>query len=748
MLYVALLTLAFGQLVLGIVLSYKKHDRVSKAFIYFTFALFAWTLANTALAYALHSGETFSSIDDRLMVLNWGNRIGFASGTVTLALLYRLVLVFPLQRKLSKFAKWTIIAGFIFGFVALFPVVAGTYTLESLHATPVYIYGALSNLVTLYYVVVAVEALRAMVGGLRKTNDPLIKSQIKTILFGLLTTTFLAIMIIIVIPLIVGDDSFLVLGYFTPFIFTAAVFYSIFRQGFLNFQAFVARSIGYILTVVVLGLLFMAAAVTAARLFSGGSISGTDAILFAALSILIALAFGPVKRFFDKITNRLFYRDAYETQNLLNDLNASLVTTLDVQVIMQNTALLIEHYLKPSYVTFHVLETDRVEAKSFSTSTEQTLKMDGIKTLLVNAHAKVLDTSQLAKSNERASHILEQNNVGVVAQLITSESGDQVIGVVVLGNKKSGSIYDKQDLRVMGIIADELVIAVQNALRFEEIQQFNITLQEKVDDATKKLRNANEKLIAMDQTKDDFISMASHQLRTPLTSVKGYVSMVLEGDVGKITKEQRKLLDQSFLSSQRMVYLVGDLLNVSRLRTGKFVIETKPTNLADVVEGELEQLKETAVSRDLKVAYDKPKSFPTLELDETKIRQVIMNFVDNAIYYTPAGGNITVSLVDNDETIEFTVADDGIGVPKAEQHNLFNKFYRAGNAKKARPDGTGLGLFMAKKVVIAQGGAIIFKTQEGKGSTFGFSFEKKKLQRGTHTVTVTEDNDTVPDAKT
>jgi signal transduction histidine kinase len=114
-------------------------------------------------------------------------------------------------------------------------------------------------------------------------------------------------------------------------------------------------------------------------------------------------------------------------------------------------------------------------------------------------------------------------------------------------------------------------------------------------------------------------------------------------------------------------------------------------------------------------------------LDETKIRQVIMNFADNALHYTQNGGHIQINLEDRGDSIEYTVVDDGLGVPKAEQHHLFTKFFRAGNAKKARPDGTGLGLFMAKKVVVAQGGAIIFKSEEGKGSTFGFTFPKAKM---------------------
>ena len=202
--------------------------------------------------------------------------------------------------------------------------------------------------------------------------------------------------------------------------------------------------------------------------------------------------------------------------------------------------------------------------------------------------------------------------------------------------------------------------------------------------------------------------------------------MVLEGDAGEINDLQKKLLTQSFFSSQRMVYLIADLLNVSRLRTGKFIMEKGSVNLAEVVEQELQQLQDTAASRNLTLSYKKPKKFPEVTLDETKTRQIIMNFADNAIYYTPAGGHIDVKLIDKPHTVELRVVDNGIGVPKSERSHLFTKFYRAGNARKARPDGTGLGLFMAKKVIVAQGGALIFESTEGKGSTFGFIFNKDK----------------------
>lgn len=269
-----------------------------------------------------------------------------------------------------------------------------------------------------------------------------------------------------------------------------------------------------------------------------------------------------------------------------------------------------------------------------------------------------------------------------------------------------------------------LAIALSAASSELDLNKAARTFDEQLDKTTAELTHTNKKLVAMDETKDEFITMASHQLRTPLTSVKGYVSMVLEGDAGEINELQKKLLTQAFISSQRMVYLIADLLNMSRLRTGRFVIEPSDTNLPNMVSEEIDQLRETAKAKGVKLKFKKPGSFPLLQLDENKIRQVVMNFIDNAIHYTPAGGTVTVELELKRSSVELRVKDTGMGVPRADQHKLFTKFFRASNAQRIRPDGTGLGLFMAKKVVVAQGGAIIFKSVEGKGSTFGFMFPR------------------------
>lgn len=295
----------------------------------------------------------------------------------------------------------------------------------------------------------------------------------------------------------------------------------------------------------------------------------------------------------------------------------------------------------------------------------------------------------------------------------------RVIGYVCVGRRAKGN-YSRTDIKALETIDEELVIAIQNAQSVQEVRELNANLEQRISSATKELRVSNSQLQKLDEAKDEFISMASHQLRTPLTSIKGYISMLLEGDLGELTTEQKHVLREAFMSSERMVRLIGDFLNVSRLQTGRFVIEKHPVDLARLVQREIEGLTQHAAARGLKFDYKSPKNIPTLELDENKIQQVVMNFADNALYYSKENGKVSVSLKKVPGFVELRVVDTGIGVPKAEQAELFSKFFRATNARRARPDGTGVGLFLAQKVIADHGGTIIFESEEGKGSTFGF----------------------------
>ena len=556
------------------------------------------------------------------------------------------------------------------------------------------------------------------------------KMQYAWILIGVLPVVLLAPITGFFIPVIFRQTDYIFLGPVYVLWFITALSFAVVRHGLFNIKLILARSVGYVLSVGILAALYGFIIFGLLTYLLGVSISVGGQLVIAVVIAFTAFLLDPIKQYFDRMTNRIFYRDSFDTRELLDSLGQVFISTVKLEELVHKTSKVIATTMKVEAVSVGVQNDRNYEHYAFPTHTQQP-NLELIETLHQYAARKkqsVLLVDFLPDDQSRLREMCIQNDIHVFVRVThDNKRHEGAIAFLLLSQKQSGNAYNSTDEGVLDTVAKELYVGIQNALQFRQIQRFNITLQQKVDDATRELRKTNDKLMALDEAKDDFISMASHQLRTPLTSIKGYISMILEGDAGAINDQQRTFLNQAFASSQRMVYLIADLLNVSRLKTGKFIIENAPTYLPDVVETEIGQLYETAAARGLELHYEKPATFSTLNLDETKIRQVIMNFADNAIYYTPKGGHIDVNLTETENSVEFLVKDDGIGVPKAEQHHLFTKFYRAGNARRARPDGTGLGLFMAKKVIVAQGGSIIFRSTEGKGSTFGFTLPKAKL---------------------
>ncbi len=233
----------------------------------------------------------------------------------------------------------------------------------------------------------------------------------------------------------------------------------------------------------------------------------------------------------------------------------------------------------------------------------------------------------------------------------------------------------------------------------------------------------------IDQMKTEFVSVASHQLRSPLSGIKWLIELVLN-DTGKLKPDQREYLEEIDTSNERMIQLVEDLLDVSRIETGrKFTIEKKDFDVIPVLDdllkemARLSQQKQVSVS----VAGSMPKSL-LINADQEKIREVFKNLISNAIKYTLKDGHVTVGYAHNGEEDVFSVKDDGIGIPQAEQKKIFEKFFRAGNVARVDAEGTGLGLYIAKAIVEGHGGKIWFESKEGRGTTFFFSLRNSSGQ--------------------
>lgn len=248
--------------------------------------------------------------------------------------------------------------------------------------------------------------------------------------------------------------------------------------------------------------------------------------------------------------------------------------------------------------------------------------------------------------------------------------------------------------------------------------------REKLEVLSKELASANEELKRLDQAKSEFISIASHQLRTPLTIIKGYTSMLLEGTGGEIGEAAKNILGKISLSTEQLIRLVGDLLNLSRIESGKIKSELVMGDFAKMVEDAAEEFKEQAGKLGINVRFINEAGFKTHTLfDKDKMREAVFNLIDNAVKYSTRG-EITARVAlkdsaDSGNKIVLSVEDRGIGIRKDDLGKIFNKFSRLEDARRIDPNGLGLGLYFSKKIVEEHGGKIwVESSGAGLGSSF------------------------------
>ncbi len=222
--------------------------------------------------------------------------------------------------------------------------------------------------------------------------------------------------------------------------------------------------------------------------------------------------------------------------------------------------------------------------------------------------------------------------------------------------------------------------------------------------------------------KSEFVSLTAHQLRTPLSVIKGALRMLLDGDFGEITEEQRDCIEKIYKRTQRMIALVDNLLDVTRIKEGGYCYKPAPVQIENVVRLVANSFKEESKRKKIKLEFKTPKTkLPKVKVDLGKIKIAINNLLDNAIRYTPTGGEVTVSLKRGKKEIEFSVKDTGVGIPKKQKRYIFTKFFRGVNVAGTESGGIGLGLFITKNIIEAHGGKIWFESKENVGTTFHFT---------------------------
>jgi len=222
----------------------------------------------------------------------------------------------------------------------------------------------------------------------------------------------------------------------------------------------------------------------------------------------------------------------------------------------------------------------------------------------------------------------------------------------------------------------------------------------------------------IENAKQQFISIAAHQLRTPLSGIKWAISLLVDESMGAMKDEQKVLLSRSYESVNRLVELVNDLLNIDRIESGRMEFSFEPTNLVDLLHTIIADVTAPAERKDIRIEFKPDAGLPELELDHGSIRIVFQNLLENAVHYTPEKGQVSIRAIGEGHAVRISIKDTGIGIPHSQQKSIFGRFFRATNAVLHQPDGSGLGLYIVKQIVERHKGKIWFESDEGKGTTF------------------------------
>jgi signal transduction histidine kinase len=533
-------------------------------------------------------------------------------------------------------------------------------------------------------------------------------------------------------------------GHFLVLFYVVFIAYAITRYRLLDIRTIIRRSSVFTFLVAIVAILFAVFSNLLLFIFEG--YLGLYAQLASAIlsAAIVVFFYEPIKRNLELFTDKFLFVKSYNSAQVFSDINKLALSEINLDRLLDSIIKKLGGIFYFKRIAFLLLDDkqklrltknegfDRSVIESFAKGKEKVLPLyfNGNKSIWVIPELKIAyDSGEYVPKRKDVLLGLDGMEVNLVIPLFVKE---ELIGIVLVGNKKSDSAYSQEDLNTLMAIAGQLAMAAQNARLYEKQKQFNVKLKEEVKKATAKLEAANKELQRLDDAKSEFLSIASHQLRTPTTIIKGYISMMQEGSFGKIPKVVKENLDKVFIATERLLNLIESLLDISRIEAGRLEFEIGPVDLTKIAEELKEEFEPKAKERKLKIAVYYPKGLPVVSADAQKVKEVASNLVDNAVKYTKKG-EVSIDIHQEGSSVVFVVSDTGMGIASEDVGRLFNKFVRGQGMTTVHPGGTGLGLYFARVVIENLGGRIWAESVgKGKGSKFSFSLpllDKKKAPK-------------------
>ncbi|MBU6389392.1 GAF domain-containing sensor histidine kinase [Patescibacteria group bacterium] len=543
------------------------------------------------------------------------------------------------------------------------------------------------------------------------------REQIKYIFFGLFFTGVSIFLFNLFLPAL----GILQLNWLSPLvvnIIAYTILYTLLTRNLLDIRVLIRQSVIYT------GLLIFALLIYNVELLIFNAIPALARSDFTSLiasflgALIIGVSFEPLRLWLEQITNSYFFPRELERQALIQQLSQQLNTVVILNESMDMILQSVVRILGLKRAAIYVFQTG--DSGKFATKSIKQIGYSSPHQLYVpekdlmieyfRKHTPILFIDNLSRQVELREHTVDTSadirelaiNQATLKRLealqveiaIPLHVNQQLIGLIFLSEKRSGEPYHPQDLELLKSVESQVASSIEKAELYEG-----------------------------DQMKSEFVSVASHELLTPLSAIEGFLSLILDEKRGKVDEQVLGYLQKVYTSAKRLSVLIKDVLSVSSIESGRLKIEPQSLDINKMIHDALDQLKFVAQDKHLTLTYQEPADpLPPVYADPDRTMQVLVNLMSNAIKYTPEGSvSIKTHLNRAGGQVQVDITDTGIGMAKEAQSHLFEKFYRVDSPQTTGIIGTGLGLYITKSIIERMGGAIFLKSKIGTGTTFSFT---------------------------
>lgn len=594
------------------------------------------------------------------------------------------------------------------------------------------VFGPLYLLFAAYVIGGTLSIIVIMVRKHQRLTHILDKQKIKYVTFGMVISLMLVIIFMFVLPYFDYYQLFF-LGQIAPLIMVSFSAFAIVRYHALDISALASRVIVWICHLIIVALtIHTVVAATRPWLNDQNNLMVTFLVLLALAMVMVYWIY------LRPLIDQLILHKVNNTARVLEEFSQELNVLKPMDELTDDIRKFMQRTFRVDHVSIYYHHLDHYNQKyQPATLNQQDLVICQPFLDYIQLYDNVLELEQIELDpkyqaiKETAMHYFKMTSAQLVLPLVFNK---KLLGVLNLGRKQASGGIDSNELQLLAILRHDISVALNNSKLYqqvndlyERVRQLNETLEERVAERTVELEDALNQLQHLDRLKSDFISVASHELRTPLTSVKGAIALALEYKLtGQVGKAVSHLLDMSHRNIDRLIQLINDILDLSKLEANQSELVMNFFDVDEIVTSAIESLTALAEEKQLTIASDLPGVRLRVYGDLSRLQQVMINILGNAIKFSPVKGTIHINVKQDQGQACCSVTDQGDGIAVADQQRIFDKFSQIEDTR-IKQEGSGLGLAISKKKIEKHGGTIWVSSIPGQGATFSFTLPVKKI---------------------